>query len=106
MWRAFAAVGASLLVLAVPADIATSGSIPYAYYGGLFLWLSVYAGLNTVHFVSFMAFYSRVSDADIGGTYMTLLNTVSNLGFKWVETTIMFVIDAVGARHILLNPKP
>ena len=67
MWRAFAAVGASLLVLAVPADIATSGSIPYAYYGGLFLWLSVYAGLNTVHFVSFMAFYSRVSDADIGG---------------------------------------
>jgi hypothetical protein len=42
----------------------------------------------------------------IGGTYMTLLNTVSNLGFKWVETTIMFVIDAVGARHILLNPKP
>jgi hypothetical protein len=42
MWRAFAAVGASLLVLAVPADIATSGSIPYAYYGG--------QGLTLVHF--------------------------------------------------------
>ena len=75
MWRAFAALGASAVVLLVPENI-DGGNIPWGYYGGLFLWLSVYAGLNTVHFVSFMAFYSRVSDADMGGTYMTLLNTV------------------------------
>ena len=27
-----------------------------------------------------MAFYAKVSDPAIGGTYMTLLNTMSNLG--------------------------
>lgn len=88
------------VVLLVPENIGgADGTIPWVYYGGLFLWLSVYAGLNTVHFVSFMAFYSRVSDADMGGTYMTLLNTVSNLGFKWVETSMMFAIDAVSSKQ-------
>lgn len=34
-------------------------------------------------FVSQMAFFSRVSDPAIGGTYMTLLNTIANIGGKW-----------------------
>jgi MFS transporter, PAT family, solute carrier family 33 (acetyl-CoA transportor), member 1 len=34
-------------------------------------------------YVSMMAFFARVSDPAIGGTYMTLLNTVANLGSKW-----------------------
>lgn len=34
-------------------------------------------------FVSQMAFFSRVSDPVIGGTYMTLLNTIGNVGGKW-----------------------
>ena len=31
-------------------------------------------------FVAQMAFFARVSDPRIGGTYMTLLNTIANLG--------------------------
>lgn len=34
-------------------------------------------------FVAQMAFFSRVSDPIIGGTYMTLLNTIANIGGKW-----------------------
>lgn len=34
-------------------------------------------------FVAQMAFFSRVSDPAIGGTYMTLLNTIANIGGKW-----------------------
>ena len=37
-------------------------------------------------FVSQMAFYNRVSDPKIGGTYMTMLNTISNLGGQWPGT--------------------
>ncbi|KAB7496938.1 Acetyl-coenzyme A transporter 1 [Armadillidium nasatum] len=33
-------------------------------------------------FVAQMAFYAQVSDPSVGGTYMTLLNTFSNLGGK------------------------
>ena len=31
-------------------------------------------------FVSTMAFFARISDPAMGGTYMTMLNTMSNLG--------------------------
>lgn len=31
-------------------------------------------------YVCVMAFFAKISDPTIGGTYMTLLNTVSNLG--------------------------
>lgn len=34
-------------------------------------------------FVAQMAFFSRVSDPLIGGTYMTLLNTIANVGGRW-----------------------
>lgn len=41
-------------------------------------------------FVSVMAFHARVSDPSIGGTYMTLLNTVSNLGGNWPATLALW----------------
>ena len=47
-------------------------------------------------FVSQMAFFARVSDPVIGGSYMTFLNTVTNLGAKWPNTAVMYVVDHVG----------
>lgn len=34
-------------------------------------------------FVGVMAFFARISDTSVGGTYMTLLNTFTNLGGNW-----------------------
>ena len=34
-------------------------------------------------FVAQMAFFNRVSDPRIGGTYLTMLNTLANLGAQW-----------------------
>jgi PAT family acetyl-CoA transporter-like MFS transporter 1 len=95
MYRAICALGASLVVYYVPEGLGEVGApTPWGYYLCLYGWLAAYAALNTTHFVSWMAFYSRVSDETMGGTYMTLLNTVSNLGFKWCETAAMFLVDA------------
>ncbi|VDM70689.1 unnamed protein product [Strongylus vulgaris] len=44
-------------------------------------------------FVSMMAFNAQVSDPRIGGTYMTLLNTLNNLGGNWPVTLILSVTD-------------
>ncbi|CAG9532148.1 unnamed protein product [Cercopithifilaria johnstoni] len=44
-------------------------------------------------FVSLMAFFAQVSDPAIGGTYMTLLNTLSNLGGNWPVTLILSLTD-------------
>ncbi|EDS44495.1 dynactin P62 subunit [Culex quinquefasciatus] len=37
-------------------------------------------------FVAVMAFFARISDPAVGETYMTLLNTLSNLGGNWPIT--------------------
>ena len=43
------------------------------------LWVMVSAAMFTAQ----MEFFARIADPLIGGTYMTLLNTVSNLGNTW-----------------------
>ena len=44
-------------------------------------------------FVSLIAFFARISDPKIGGTYMTLLNTLTNLGGSWVSTVALYAAD-------------
>ena len=46
-------------------------------------------------FVSAMTFFACVSDPAVGGTYMTLLNTLSNLGGVWTSTTALWFIDVL-----------
>lgn len=44
-------------------------------------------------YVACMAFHAKVSDPVIGGTYMTLLNTVTNLGGNWPSTLALWLVD-------------
>ncbi|PHJ22804.1 acetyl-coenzyme a transporter [Cystoisospora suis] len=64
-------------------------------YGVMFLITSVYNVCSDLMFVSQMAFFAQVSDPRIGGTYMTFLNTVTNLGVKWPNTLSLLLMDYV-----------
>jgi MFS transporter, PAT family, solute carrier family 33 (acetyl-CoA transportor), member 1 len=44
-------------------------------------------------FVSSSAFHTQIADPVIGGTYLTLLNTVSNLGGTWPRYFILAGVD-------------
>lgn len=46
-----------------------------------------------------MAFNAKVSDPLIGGTYMTLLNTVSNLGGNWPSTVALWLVDPLTVKE-------
>ena len=50
---------------------------------------------SNLMFVSQMAFFARVSDPTFGGTYMTLLNTIANLGGKWPPSLALYAVDAL-----------
>jgi MFS transporter, PAT family, solute carrier family 33 (acetyl-CoA transportor), member 1 len=39
------------------------------------------------------SFFTQISDPAIGGTYMTLLNTVSNLGGTWPKYFVLLAVD-------------
>jgi len=49
-------------------------------------------------FVAQMAFFAVVADPRFGGTYMTLLNTVANLGAKWPPSLSLYLLDLAGDR--------
>lgn len=43
--------------------------------------------------MSMMSFFSNISDETVGGTYMTFLTTVNNLGGSYPGTTAMYLIS-------------
>ncbi|KAL8727936.1 MAG: hypothetical protein Q9181_005518 [Wetmoreana brouardii] len=49
---------------------------------------------STVMFVAISAFHAKISDPLIGGTYMTLLATVSNLGGTFPRIFILKLVDS------------
>jgi PAT family acetyl-CoA transporter-like MFS transporter 1 len=52
-----------------------------AYYYALCLTINVlYTFFAVAMNSALVAFYAKISDKKIGGTYMTYLNTVSNMG--------------------------
>jgi len=48
---------------------------------------------NTVQFVTLGAFFNKISDASMGGTYITLLNTLTNLGGTWPQLCALYFVD-------------
>jgi len=71
-----------------------SGGVSFGYLL-LVIFGHVYSTfMNTVMFVAISAFHAKISDPEYGGTYMTLLATVSNLGGTFPKFFILKFIDA------------
>ena len=70
---------------------------PGIMYGAGLLAACWGAVASSAMFVAQMAFYNRVSDPKIGGTYMTMLNTLSNLGGQWPGPAILSAKAALEA---------
>jgi len=68
--------------------------IPWGFYALVLVVALMGAVASEWMFVSQMAFFANISDPSMGGTYMTLLNTIANLGQKWPSTATFFLVDA------------
>lgn len=86
--------------------------IPAYYYVAIVSIYLIYQVPLRAMYVADMAFMARVSDPLVGGTYMTLLNTIrfyvalecgifndidfySNLGGRWVKTFYLWLVDII-----------
>lgn len=56
-------------------------------------------------FVSQMAFFAKISDPAVGGTYMTLLNTLANLGGNWPQTLSLWLVDTLTYKSCSADPS-
>lgn len=79
-----------------------SGAFPVYYYLLLIVNYSLYQVCLYSMFVAVMAFFAKISDPAVGGTYMTLLNTVCNLGGNWPTTVMLWMVDVLTWRKCTL----
>ncbi|XP_055608396.1 acetyl-coenzyme A transporter 1 [Uranotaenia lowii] len=77
--------------------------VPYYYYMILLTNYGLYQIALYSMFVAVMAFFARVSDPAVGGTYMTLLNTLSNLGGNWPTTVVLWMVDVLTWKRCSIN---
>ncbi|KAG8696483.1 hypothetical protein FRC09_008484 [Ceratobasidium sp. 395] len=79
--------------MAVVWGFPTVKPVPTSYFWGIVLFTVLGSFSSTVQFVGMSAFHTQVSDPLIGGTYMTLLNTISNLGGTWPRIFVLKGVD-------------
>lgn len=105
-YRLIFGILAAMLVWITP-HVVHNHIIPHYYYILLLVSYALHQVCVYSMFVSVMAFFARVSDPSVGGTYMTLLNTLCNLGGNWPQTLALWFIDpltyrtCVGESHLL-----
>lgn len=72
-----------------------NNEVPTYYYFLLLANYGIYQITLYSMFVAIMAFFARISDPAVGGTYMTLLNTICNLGGNWPTTVVLWLVDVL-----------
>lgn len=70
---------------------------PIMVYVAVVCFVVLQAVVSNAMFVAHMAFFAKVSDPTIGGTYMTFLNTIHNLGNMWASTFCLKAADYIQA---------
>jgi hypothetical protein len=86
------AVASMAIVAGFPSKTA-DGGIPFSYFLLIAATTVTSSFASTVQFVGISAFHTQIADPVIGGTYMTLLNTVSNLGGTWPRPLVLKAVD-------------
>ncbi|KAG0294852.1 hypothetical protein BGZ96_000341 [Linnemannia gamsii] len=82
-------VFAMLIVSSFPQD----GAVTPTYFYMVLATTVTTSFTSTVSFVSMGAFMTVIADPVIGGTYMTLLNTLSNFGGTWPRFFVLKAVD-------------
>ncbi|XP_029302662.1 acetyl-coenzyme A transporter 1 [Cottoperca gobio] len=88
----------ALLVWWTP-SVKQEGGFPVYYYALVLLSYALHQVALYSMYVACMAFHAKVSDPLIGGTYMTLLNTVTNLGGNWPSTVALWMVDPLTSKE-------
>ncbi|XP_069753004.1 acetyl-coenzyme A transporter 1 isoform X2 [Narcine bancroftii] len=88
------AMGVLFALLVVWTPMVKEGTeFPMYYYGVLLFSYALHQVAVYSMYVAVMAFNAKISDPSIGGTYMTLLNTISNLAGNWPATLALWLVD-------------
>lgn len=98
-YRLIFGIVAAVLVWVTPFLVPdASQGLPFLYAVLLFVCYGLHQVCVYCMFVSIMAFFAKISDSKVGGTYMTLLNTVTNLGGNWPAMLALYFVDPLTSK--------
>lgn len=92
-FRLLFSVCAVLMVWYTPSMINELGEASFILLIMLFAYNILYDTCVNSMYLGMTAFFAKVSDPRVGGTYMTLWNTVETLGGTWPGTLSLWMID-------------
>ncbi|KAH3615720.1 hypothetical protein KXV38_004395 [Aspergillus fumigatus] len=92
-WAFIGRLAAAVLAQATVMIYPSSEAVPFWYILVVIGEHVLSTFMNTVMFVAVSAFHARIADPAIGGTYMTMLATVSNLGGTFPRYFILKLVD-------------
>eukprot|EP00475_Leptophrys_vorax_P013550 TRINITY_DN19921_c0_g2_i1.p1 TRINITY_DN19921_c0_g2~~TRINITY_DN19921_c0_g2_i1.p1 ORF type:complete len:300 (-),score=72.98 TRINITY_DN19921_c0_g2_i1:31-930(-) len=94
-----------LLSLLIVYTFPSKENITLWTYSRIILFQLCYSLANNMIFVSQCAFFARISDDSIGGTYMTLVNTIANLGGTWPKFFVLYLIDSLTVKPTMVQEE-
>ena len=71
------------------------GTFPSYYFVLLIIIFALHRVTLYAMLLGLLAYFTRISDPVVGGTYMTLLNTFSNLGNRWSSSFALWFVDQI-----------
>lgn len=71
----------------------TDGEFRWYFYLTYFAINGIMGIVNTTLFITIVSFFAKIADQKIGGTYMTLLATLSNIGAMYPSTSGMYLVN-------------
>jgi MFS transporter, PAT family, solute carrier family 33 (acetyl-CoA transportor), member 1 len=92
--RTLAAILSTLTVLFFPSNASSLSAHPVAF--GVLTAISLLTSFSsTLMFTSMGTFFNRISDPDMGGAYLTMLNTILNIGITVPQVGMFALVDAL-----------
>lgn len=104
-FRIIFGIFASGVVLLTPYTLGRNGEVPVYLYVIMVVNYAFYQICLYCMFVAVMAFFAKISDPAVGGTYMTLLNTVCNLGGNWPTSIVLWLVDVLTWKRCAVEQK-
>lgn len=93
--RLFFCLALPLLVYLATVLISDDEQFPTYYYVILLAVFALRMSTDYAMQLAIMAFFARISDPAVGGTYMTFLNTINNLGTMWPRSFALWVVAII-----------
>jgi len=104
-FRLFFCLILTLMVYVTPMLQLEEGGFPTFYYVLVIGVFALHRVALYAMFVAVMAFFARISDPAVGGTFMTFLNTLTNLGQMWPASFSLWFVDIITYKACVQKPK-